>query len=119
MSAEERLRQSVSDWLDLTELRAPLWLSAQNISLLGHDEEVKALLDEATDRVVDRVLEVAGLSKLARGRTDLRAALRGYAGFTNALTAQWLQEGNLDRAQVQLLLEGVLSTLVTDLMPQL
>ena len=119
MSPEQRLRQSVSDWLDLTELRAPLWLTALNLSMLGHDPEVKALVDATTDDLVDRILEVAGAGSAARARPEVRAALRGYAGYTNVLTAQWLQEGHLERTQVQLLLEGVLTTLVTDLLPQL
>lgn len=119
LSLDQRLHESVRGWLDLTEARAALWMSALNLSMLGHDPEVKALVDEATEQVVDRILQVADVPRSTRRREAVRAALRGYAGYANVLTAQWLQEGHLRREQVHLLLEGVLRTIVADLLSEL
>jgi AcrR family transcriptional regulator len=117
-TVEDRIRESVHDWLDLVERRAAAWLVATAVATSG-PPEARQIVDRSVERVVTRILEVAGLSRAAEGREDMRAALRGYAEFASGLAHDWLEHRRLNRAQVELLLGGVLINLVRELLPAL
>ena len=119
ITADERIRTSVVAWLDLVEHRSASWLTAVNIGASGRDVEAQALIEAATDRVVDQILDVAGLARVAEGREDVRTALRGYAALATSVTRDWLQFARLNRNQVEILLTETLLAIVGSVLPAL
>ncbi|MGH3648999.1 MAG: TetR/AcrR family transcriptional regulator [Micromonosporaceae bacterium] len=117
-TAEDRISQSVDGWLELLQRNANTWLVAIEAAGSGRDPEVEALLDEARERAVTRIVEVAGLGPLAREHPEVRGVLRGFSGMAEATTQQWLRAGRLTRRQAHVLLETALLTLIRDVLPK-
>lgn len=118
-TVEDRVRESVNEWLALVEREAAAWLTATSVGTSGVDREVQALVDSATDRVAEAIAAVAGLSRKGVIDERVRGALRGYSGFATALCREWLERKTLTRDEVADLLYGVLIGLVRDLLPTL
>ncbi len=51
---------SVDGWLDLMEANRDAWLAATRAGETGHDPQLREILDEASEVVVERVLEALG-----------------------------------------------------------
>lgn len=113
----ERVHQSVDGWLELLERNAETWLTAVEAAGAGRDPELEALLDEARERAVTRIVEVTGLGPLAREHPAVRGVLRGFSGMAEATTREWLRAGRLTRRQAHVLLETTLLTLIRDTLP--
>jgi AcrR family transcriptional regulator len=118
-TVEDRVGESVRSWLNLVERQSDAWLTATTIGASGRDGDVQALVDGAVDRVVEGISSVAGLVRHGEIGEHVRASLRGYAGFANAVCREWLEHGRLTRDEVDVLLNGVLVQLVRELIPRL
>lgn len=114
----ERVAQSVDGWLELLERNRETWLCALGIASSAIDDEVAAIVDASRERSVDRIIAVTGLRALVREHPEVHGVLRGFSGMAEATTREWLGTGRLSRAQVQVLLEGTLLTIITDLVPR-
>jgi AcrR family transcriptional regulator len=118
-SVRDRVAESVSAWLDLLEHNTETWLTVLERVSMGGDQVLADMLEESREQVVDRVTEVVGLSGQAAAHPEIRAALRGFAGFAEVVSREWLRQHRLTRDQARILLEGTLLQLVETLIPAL
>ena len=127
---------SVDRWLDLMESNRDPWLAALRAGEAGHDPQLRGIIDEASEAVAERVIEVLGLAGLAglRGPAgpageagaagdssdpQLRAVVRAYGGLAQEATREWLERGRLNRAQVRVLLVGAMPLIAGHLVPEI
>jgi AcrR family transcriptional regulator len=115
---EERVRVSVSWFLDSVARHSRTWLAALGVEGVGRDPEVEKILAEADEAAADRVLEAAGLAEVVAHREELRAMIRAYGGMVKAAAREWLVREALDREQVQHLLTTTLLSLINDVAPR-
>jgi AcrR family transcriptional regulator len=114
---EVMIAESADRWLTMLERNSGTWLAAIGAQGLGRDPEVEAILDDAREQAVDRLIEALQTYEAAHAPPALRAVIRAYSGFAEAASVEWLERGRLTREQVQaLLVEGFL-TIVGDVLP--
>lgn len=97
--------RSVDGWLDVVESSRQTWLAAVRAGEHGDDPDLRAILDAASEVVVERVIEVLGLDPAAPA---VRAVVRCYGGLAQEATREWLERGRLTREQVRELLVQVM-----------
>lgn len=113
------IEESVGRWLEMLERNRGTWLAAIGAQGLGRDPEVEAILDQAREEAADRLMEALREHEVAQAPRELRAAIRAYAGFAEAASVQWLEQGRLTLRQIEaLLVEGFLS-IIRDVLPAL
>src|SRR2546423_4239551 len=78
---ETIIDEGVDRWLTMLERNRGTWLAAIGGWGLGHDPEVKAILDQAREQAADRLIEAIRAYDAAQAPPELRAALRAYGGF--------------------------------------
>jgi AcrR family transcriptional regulator len=108
--------RSVDGWLDVMDANRETWLTAVRAGELGHDPQLRVILHEASEVVVERVLEALQLAD--DPSPELRAVVRSYGGLAQEATREWLERGRLSRAQVRALLVGVMPLIARELLPQ-
>jgi hypothetical protein len=69
---------------------------------VGSDAEVVAIVEGTRRAIVDRLVATAGDGPL------LRTALRGWVGMVEAAATEWMERGDVDRAQLRDLLADAL-----------
>ncbi|MDL5159257.1 TetR/AcrR family transcriptional regulator [Actinomycetospora termitidis] len=106
---EERAAAAVEWFLDSVEDRRTLWLSV-GLGLSG-DAEIDAVVEDADETAVDRVLTALELDP---GDEPLRARVRAFFGMVRAASREWLVRGSLDRPAVRKLLTTTLVTILED-----
>lgn len=106
---EDRAAAAVDWFLDTVETRRGLWLSV-GLGLSG-DAEIDAVVEEADETAVDRVLSALGDDPEDEGR---RARLRAFFGMVRAASREWLVRGSLDRPAVR----TILITTLVHLLPE-
>jgi AcrR family transcriptional regulator len=111
------LNESVERWMEMLEQNRGTWLATIGARGLGRDPEVEAILDDARERAVDRLIEALQTYEAATAPPELRATIRAYSGFAEAASVEWLERGRLTREQLHtLLVQGFLSV-VRDVLP--
>jgi AcrR family transcriptional regulator len=115
---EQRLAESVDNWLDMVSRNRTTWLIALDAGL-GRDPEIIAILDRVRERAVDNIIAVLGVGPASTASPHLRGALRAYAGFAEASTREWLERDRFDRDQLRILLTDTLLHLVRETLPTL
>jgi AcrR family transcriptional regulator len=106
--------ESVDRWLEMLERNRGTWLAAVGAQGLGRDVEVEAILDEAREQAVDRLIEAVGPDSAS---PELRAVLRAYSGLAESASLEWLHRDRLTREQVQTLLVESFLALVREVLP--
>jgi AcrR family transcriptional regulator len=104
----------VSWFLDVVSRHSTSWLGAITAGGMAGDNDVDRVIAEAVDVAADRVLTAVGLP--ARGGA-LHAMARAYVGLATSTAREWLQRGELTRAQVQKLLTATLLAMVDQVFP--
>lgn len=115
-SLEEVATESVDLWLRAAWKNRRTWLAAVGAQGFGRDPELEAILDEAREVTVDRV--VAVLDAQQRDIPELRALLRAYIGLAESATREWLERGSLSREQLRVVLTDSLAALARDTLPR-
>jgi AcrR family transcriptional regulator len=110
------LSEAVDRWLDMVERNRGTWMATVGAHGFGRDAELEVILDEARDRIADRVIALVRAGDPADASPELRAVIRAYAGFAEALSLEWIERGTLTRAQVHDLLLHALLNLVNDVL---
>jgi AcrR family transcriptional regulator len=120
----ERLRLSLEVYVDYLEENATGY-TALLASGAGADAEVRAMLERVRGVTMQRIASTIGAGQKRRSATMLRVALRGWIGFGEGASLEWLRcrrgrrarAGGADRrALVELLattLESVLAAALT------
>jgi AcrR family transcriptional regulator len=107
--------ESVGLWMDVVEANQEAWLAAISAGETGSDRAMHDILDESRERTATQVIAVLGLDE---ARTpEVRALVRGFGGFAEVITREWLQQGRLTKAQARVLLVGALPGMVEQLLP--
>jgi len=108
--------RSVDAWLDLMEANRDAWLAGVRAGESGHDPELRAIIDDASEAVAARVIEALGIGEESV-TPELRAIVRSYGGLAQEATREWLERERLSRAQVRALLIGAMPLIAKRLVP--
>lgn len=110
----DRLRHGLDAYLDYVEQNARAFLTLMRGGV-GNDEEVAAVVEKTRRTLVKRIAEHGlGLKKL---RPVVRVALRGWLGFVEAASLDWLDHRDVDRDALRATLTAALtSALMTAMM---
>jgi AcrR family transcriptional regulator len=111
---QDIIEESVERWLTMLERNRGTWLAAVGARGLGRDSEVEAILDDAREQAADRLIEALATPEPS---PELRALMRGYSGFAEATSVEWLQRGRLSREQTRAALTQGFLTIVQDVLP--
>lgn len=104
----------VSWFLDVVSRHSTSWLGAITAGGMAGDTDVDRVIAEAVDVAADRVLTAVGRPGGGGAR---RAMARAYVGLATSTAREWLQRGELTRAQVHKLLTATLLTMVDQVFP--
>ncbi|TNC21158.1 TetR/AcrR family transcriptional regulator [Amycolatopsis alkalitolerans] len=116
-SPHERAHEMVDWFLDMVQSQGKMWLVATSEGI-GQDHEVDQIIMEAERKSAERLLDAFEVPSDSAVRPHLNAAVRAFAGMVKAAGREWLLRGELDRAQVHLLLYETLITLLEDVFPK-
>jgi AcrR family transcriptional regulator len=111
------ISESVERWLEMLRRNRGTWLAAIGAQGLGRDAEVEAILDDAREQAVDRLVEAVYPYEGTEAPPALRAVIRSYSGFAEAASLEWLVRRRLTREQVQTLLVQSFLNLIRDVLP--
>jgi AcrR family transcriptional regulator len=110
----ERIRRGLDAYLDHVRAHARAFVALMRGGI-GSDPEVSSVIEGVRTAYVDRFLsDLMGtpLAGFARGNTMIRTALRGWLGFVEAASLDWLTHDDVDRARMRdMIIELLLATL--------
>ena len=110
----ERVKRGLDAYLDHIRAHAKGFVALMRGGI-GSDPEVAGVIEETRSAYVDRFLhDIAGtkLASFAQGNTIIRTALRGWLGFVEAASLDWLSHDDVDRVRMRdVMLEMLLATL--------
>ncbi|HVT65640.1 MAG TPA: TetR/AcrR family transcriptional regulator [Mycobacteriales bacterium] len=106
---------SVTLWMDVVETNRDAWLAAISAGETGSDRAMHDILNEARERTATQVIAVLRLDE--KRTPEVRAVVRGFGGFAEEITREWLQHRRLTKAQARVLLVGALPPIVERLLP--
>lgn len=116
LDTDQVWQRSVAAFLAMVSRNPDLWLSSVTVGGAESDDEVASILDESNEVLADQTLAALGLGD----RSDdpvLRALVRGYGGFVQELTVEWLGRGRLAEAQVRAAMVATLPLLIEEVLP--
>ncbi|MTD52792.1 TetR/AcrR family transcriptional regulator [Amycolatopsis pithecellobii] len=116
-SLPERAHDMVDWFLDMVVSQGKMWLVATSEGI-GKDTEVDQIIIEAERKSAERLLDAFELPSDSDARPRLNAMCRAFGGMVKAAGREWLLRGELDRAQVHLMLYHTLIALLEDVFPK-
>jgi AcrR family transcriptional regulator len=105
----EQLTRSLDAYLEWVDAHAESYGTLMRSA--GAVPEVRELIDRVRRTTADRI--VAGLAGEEPPTAALRAAVRGWLGFTDGVLEDWLEHRDLARGDIRSLLLGTLLGAVT------
>ena len=112
------LSDAVDRWLRTVKANRGTWLACIGAQGFGRDLELEQVLENARRRIIDQLIALAW-GPPQDATPEVRALMRGYEGFAQAITADWLTSGRLPRREVhQLLVQGLVA-LVDEALPRI
>jgi hypothetical protein len=112
------LSDAVDRWLRTVKANRGTWLACIGAQGFGHDPELESVLEEARRQIIDQLIALAW-GPPAEAPPAVRAVMRGYEGYAQAITADWLRTACLQRRDVHELLVQGLVALVDEALPKL
>jgi AcrR family transcriptional regulator len=109
-------QDSVALWMDVVETNQEAWLAAIGAGETGRDRAMHDILNESRERTASQVITVLGLDE--KRTPEVRAVVRGFGGFAEQITREWLQRGRLTKEQARVLLVGALPGMIEQLLPK-
>ncbi|HTJ41171.1 MAG TPA: TetR/AcrR family transcriptional regulator [Kofleriaceae bacterium] len=110
----ERIKQGLDAYLDHVKSNARGFIALMRGGI-GSDPEVASVVEGTRTAYVDRFLhDIAGtpLASFAAKNTMIRTAFRGWLGFVEAASLDWLSHDDVDRVRLRdMMIEMLLSTL--------
>jgi AcrR family transcriptional regulator len=104
-----RVDAIVTWFLDVVSRHSTSWLGAITAGGMAGDADVDRVIAEAVDVAAERVLTAVGPPERS---SALHAMARSYVGLATSTAREWLQRGELTRAQVHKLLSATLLAIV-------
>lgn len=111
MPPAQRLLEGLSRYLAFVERHAPAYSTLLRGGI-GSDPEVAAVIEETRQALLDRI--VRGIGEVD---VTLRLTLRGWIGFVEATSLEWLDHRSLDREAMLSLWASSLLRLLPELAP--
>jgi hypothetical protein len=111
------ISESVDRWLEMLGRNRGTWLAAVGAQGLGRDVEIEAILDDAREQAVNRLIAAVEPYGAAGASDELRAVVRAYSGLAEAASLEWLHRDRLTRGQVHTLLVKSFLNLIRDVLP--
>ena len=108
--------RSVSGFLSVIAQKPELWLLSVTVGGAERDDEVASILDDAKEVLADQTIASLGLEDRADDPA-VRALVRGYGGFVQELTVEWLGRGRLTEDQVRAAMLETLPLLLERILP--
>jgi len=99
----ERITRGVDAYLDYVKAHARPFVALMRGGI-GSDPEVASVIEETRAAYADRFLsDIAGspLAAIAKDNQLLRVAVRGWLGFVEAASLDWLTHGDVDRVPLR------------------
>jgi AcrR family transcriptional regulator len=112
------LSDAVDRWLRTVKANRGTWLACIGAQGFGRDPELEGVLEDARRRIIDQLIALAW-GPPQHATPEVRALMRGYEGFAQAITADWLQTGRPARRDVHELLVQGLVALVDEALPRI
>jgi AcrR family transcriptional regulator len=112
----ERIAFNLSASLDLIAENRETWLASVGHGPMLADPDIRALIDAATERSIERTLSV--MTDVIDDTPESRFALQCFNAFATQAIREWLA-GNRTREQVQTLLVTAFQHLLLDTIPAL
>jgi AcrR family transcriptional regulator len=112
------LSDAVDRWLRTVKANRGTWLACIGAQGFGRDPELEAVLEDARRRIIDQLIALAW-GPPQQATPQVRALMRGYEGYAQAITADWLSGGRLSRREVHELLVQGLTALVDEALPKI
>jgi AcrR family transcriptional regulator len=109
----EGWKEGVDGFLALIARNPELWLASVNVG----DDEVASILDDGKEVLADQTITALHLED-QRDDPVLRALVRGYGGFVQELTVEWLARKRLTEQQVRDAMVAALPLLVEQVLPR-
>jgi AcrR family transcriptional regulator len=100
----ERLRESLAAFVDYVGDNKDLYVALVR-GAAGGDDELQAIFDATRATTVDRVLDALGMDDPS---PIVRTAVRGWVGFLEESTLDWLRHHDVDRDELVSIQEQVL-----------
>jgi AcrR family transcriptional regulator len=107
LEAPARVEASLDRYLDYVESHARGYTTVLRAGI-GSDAEVGAVVEEVRGRIVERILSGVELGG-RRPPAALRIAVRGWVGFAEAASLDWLERGGVPRVRLRDLLVATLA----------
>jgi AcrR family transcriptional regulator len=107
-------KEGVEGFLALIARDPELWLASVAVG----DDEVASILDDGKEVLADQTIRALHLED-QRDDPVLRALVRGYGGFVQELTVEWLGRKRLTEEQVRDAMVAALPLLIDQVLPRL
>jgi AcrR family transcriptional regulator len=112
------LSDAVDRWLRTVKANRGTWLACIGAQGFGRDPELESVLEDQRRKIIDQLIALAW-GPPADAPPQVRAVMRGYEGFAQAITADWLRTNRPTRHEVHELLVQGLVALVDEVLPKL
>ncbi len=107
---DEKLVRSLDAYLDYVQSNARAYAGLMRGGI-GVDPEVSAIVEGTRRELIERLAR-EGL-RLKELRPSVRIALRGWIGFVEAVSLDWLDQGDVDRETLRATLASALAHALT------
>jgi len=114
----ERVGRSIDAYLDFVTEHSRAYVSLLRGGI-GSDPEVAAVISGVRKRLAESFLDGSPLQPMLAGKPAFETAVRGWLGFVEHSSIDWLESARMPRDQLRNLLSEVLLAIMRVVAPQL
>jgi AcrR family transcriptional regulator len=114
----DRVRTSLDAYLDFVTQHSRAYVSLLRGGI-GSDPEVNAVVTGVRKRLAESFVEGSPLEPMLAGKPQFETAVRGWLGFVEHASIDWLENARMPRDQLRNLLSEVLLAIMRVVAPQL
>jgi AcrR family transcriptional regulator len=114
----DRVRVSIDAYLDFVTQHSRAYVSLLRGGI-GSDPEVAAVVSGVRKRLAESFLDGSPLQPMLAGKAAFETAVRGWLGFVEHASIDWLETNRMPREQLRDLMSEVLLAIMRVVAPQL
>jgi len=118
LAPAERVRTSLEAYLDFVTQHSRAYVSLLRGGI-GSDPEVAAVVSGVRKRLAESFLDGSPLQPMLAGKPAFETAVRGWLGFVEHASIDWLETSRMARDQLRDLMSEVLLAIMRVVAPQL
>jgi len=118
LAPADRVRHSLDAYLDFVTEHSRAYVSLLRGGI-GSDPEVNAVVTGVRKRLAESFVAGTPLEPMLAGKPAFETAVRGWLGFVEHASIDWLENQRMPRAQLRDLLSEVLLAIMRVVAPQL